>query len=749
MTLLVPQNEPERLQALLDQRILDTPREPQFDALVELAAEMFDVPISMVSLVASDRQWFKAVCGVPYEGTPRDISFCSHALLEPGPFIIEDTHADPRFRDNDFVTGAPFIRFYAGVPLFIEPGISLGGFCIIDTRPRTITAWQVHRLEQLGEIAINLIKSHRANAELRDLSMELQARSDLVARQSEELQIQKRILDCGSELARTGAWERDPASDAISWSAGMYALHELEPGTAVSMKSLLDFYPEPDLSRLRAMIEHSVATNEPFAYEGRMITAKGNERCVKVAAGVELRDGVVLRRFGMMQDITEQKQMHDHILRLASYDTLTGLNNRSSLQSKLEQIRTDARPPGQIFALLMLDLDGFKEINDTHGHLAGDACLKRIAARLRNLSDGRHLAARIGGDEFVVVMDSADSMSQVEEVAEAIRAAIARPVRWRGNAFLLATSIGISVRQPDQEICPSALMQEADLALYAAKAAGRNQHIIFEPRLLADANARFAVIRDFRQALQNGDLSLHYQPKVELKQGRVVGYEALLRWPQPDGTVRMPASFWAAFEDPELCREIGRFVIASVIAQAARWTAEGFAFGRIAFNLSAADFRNRRPARAILDAIAASGLDPSMFEVEVTEDVFLARNAGPVAETCRELKQAGLTIAFDDFGTGYASLTHLNDFPVDVIKIDRSFVAKLGTHQGTTAIIQAIVGLANSLGMSVVAEGVETEGQARFLAAIGCPMAQGYRFGRPQPAECFFDGQEAGAKRVA
>jgi diguanylate cyclase (GGDEF)-like protein len=570
-----------------------------------------------------------------------------------------------------------------------------------------------------------------------------------VARQSEDLKIQKRILDCASKLARMGAWERDVDSETITWSAGMYALHEMDPAETMTLTNLMDCYPEADAQRLQALIDRSVTHNEPFWYEGRMITAKGNERWVRMAADVELRDGKPLRRFGMKQDITDEKLMHDRILRLASYDTLTGLHNRAAFQTRLAELQHGVRAPGQVFALLMVDLDGFKQINDTHGHLVGDGCLKRIAARLRGLSNGQHLAARIGGDEFVVLLEAADSIDTVVQAAEAIRAAIARPVRWRGHAFLLAASIGIALRHPNEAICPAALMQEADLALYAAKAAGRNQHVFFQPRLLAHANARFEVIRDLRQALRDGVLVMHYQPKVNLRSGHVIGYEALLRWPQSDGTVRLPGSFLAAFEDADLCREIGAFVIASVIAQAVRWTTAGFAFGRIAFNLSAADFRGRRPAGAILDAIAASGLDPSMFEVEVTEDVLLTSDSSPVAETCRELKQAGLTIAFDDFGTGYASLTHLNEFPVDVIKIDRSFVAKLGTHRGTTAIIQAIVSLATSLGMGVVAEGVETEGQARFLAAIGCPMAQGYRFGRPQPAECFFDGQEAGVRQVA
>jgi EAL domain-containing protein (putative c-di-GMP-specific phosphodiesterase class I) len=285
-----------------------------------------------------------------------------------------------------------------------------------------------------------------------------------------------------------------------------------------------------------------------------------------------------------------------------------------------------------------------------------------------------------------------------------------------------------------QTFSPDELIREADIALYEAKGAGKNCHRAFRPALDAAISEKFETLRDVRRALVQNDLELYYQPKVNLRDGCHMGFEALLRWNKYDVGVLAPGSFRAALEDRGLSTEIGDFVIASALDQAECWSRAGVPFISIAINLSASQFRDPTLAERLLSAIAAKKLHPNRIEVEVTEGVLLSTTSDNVLNACRILKQGGVRIAFDDFGTGFASLTHLRDFPVDIIKIDKSFISHLGQGQNTTVIVNAIVGLAHNLSMSIVAEGVETQGQVDFLKAIGCDVAQGYLFGRPVPA---------------
>jgi diguanylate cyclase (GGDEF)-like protein len=730
----IPENEPLRLQALEDLRILDTERQADFDALVSLARQIFDVPISLISLLDRDRQWFKAVVGLDINQTERAAAFCNYTISGGDAFVVSDASEDQRFCANRLVSADPNVRFYAGVPLAVEPGLYLGSFCILDRRPRQIDDVDLRRLKWLGEIAVSLLRKHKTALDSADLSASVAHQAEIISEQTAALIEQKRILNCASSLAKMGAWEMDIQTGEWKWSDGMYELHEVERGFHITFDRILNLYPEPYRTRLARLMEQSQRGATPFTFEGRMYTEKGNLRWVRIISDFECKDGRPIRRFGMKQDITDEKTMALRIQRLAQRDDLTGLYNRAVLYEKLAETANKKDPFRHHVTLFLCDLDGFKDINDTHGHPVGDVCLKRIAHRVRKLLGSGCLMARIGGDEFAILIHDDTTIPPIDDLVERVQRAVARPLRWKGHTFGLTCSIGIASRAEGRSFDPDELLREADLALYEAKAAGKNCRRLFRPALQAAVNERFAILLDVRRALAHHQLALHYQPKVRLHDGAHVGFEALLRLNKPDGTVLSPNSFMVALEDPALSMEVGEFVIAAAIDQAERWKQGGVPFNHIAINLSASQFRDPELAERMLSAIAARNLHSSMFEVEVTEGVFLSTASDSVLNACKKLKQGGVRIAFDDFGTGFASLTHLRDFPVDIIKIDRSFISCLGQGGTTTAIVNAMVGLARNLSMCVVAEGVETRMQADFLNSIGCNHAQGYLFGRPQEA---------------
>lgn len=732
MTIGHDAKERERLKALEELEILDTDPQPDFDAVVKLAQDLFHVPVSAVSLIDRDRQWFKAIAGLDVLETPRNVAFCDHTIRSTEPLIVGDATKDSRFCSNPLVTGAPSVRFYAGVPLALDRGVNLGSLCIIDNEPREVDDDTIRRLHLLGEITVSLLKQHEMSLEVARLYETSKKQTELIAEQSAALTNQKRILDDASRIAKIGAWERNLQTGALVWSDEMFALHEMDRSDDTDLGEVMKLYPEPDRSRLTSIMEKAIREKESFCFEGRMHTVKGNLRWVRLVSQVESRNGSDVRRFGFKQDITEEKTMADCIHRLAEIDDLTGVYNRRVLHERLTAYGLAPNQTG--LSLLILDLDGFKEVNDTYGHAAGDACLMQVARRLTVLGGQDTVVARLGGDEFGVIRLGDTGPDTIADFAGRLNASISRPIKWRGHAFQLSSSVGISTRMQGQTFEPNDLMREADLALYEAKNAGRSCFRSFDVSMALAVSEKAEVLKYVGKALLHEQLELYYQPKVRLSDRAHGGFEALLRINRGDGKVLTPAKFAAALEDPLLSKRIGDFVISAALDQAERWLRSHTPFHSIAINLSASQFRDAGFADDFLAEIHRRGLSPSMIQVEVTEGIFLSLSSDNVLLACRTLKNGGVKLAFDDFGTGFASLTHLRDFPVDIIKIDRSFISELASVGNATAIVNAMVSLGINLSMEVIAEGVETTAQADFLRGIGCSMAQGYLFARPMPA---------------
>ncbi len=437
--------------------------------------------------------------------------------------------------------------------------------------------------------------------------------------------------------------------------------------------------------------------------------------------------------YGTGRDITARKAVEARIHFQAHHDALTGLANRMLLIDRLEHAMAQADSDGHALWVLFVDLDRFKRINDSLGHKAGDAVLKSVAQRMQAQLRPADTIARLGGDEFVLVLPDwpagSLSLGLVQRMMDAVRA----PYAANGNAILISCSVGIAV-YPGDASTAELLVERADVAMYRAKEAGRNSAHFYKAEMNALAMNRLRMESDLRSALQTNEFVLHYQPQMDLDSGRIVGVEALLRWQHMRPGLRQPAEFIGVAEEIGLIVPIGDWVLNQACLQAVAWQRAGLPPMHMAVNLSARQFAQPGLVAAVSAALERSGLQPSLLEIEITESMMMTDVEQAVA-TLADLKRLGVRVAVDDFGTGHSSLYYLKRFPIDVLKIDRSFVRDIVSDADDAAIVAAIISLAHSLDMTVVAEGVEHADQLIYLARCGCDTMQGYMISPPMRAE--------------
>jgi diguanylate cyclase (GGDEF)-like protein len=428
------------------------------------------------------------------------------------------------------------------------------------------------------------------------------------------------------------------------------------------------------------------------------------------------------------EDITEQRRSEVKIEYMAHHDSLTDLANRVLLNERLEQALGRRIHREQMVAVHHLDLDQFKAVNDTFGHPAGDKLLKTVADRLRGLVSDTDTIARMGGDEFVIVQAPITDPADATALAQRIIERMSEPYDLDGHQAVIGASIGIAVG-PGDGLRPDRLLRNADLALYRAKGEGRGTFRFFEPAMDLQMQTRRIMEQDLRKALPDGEFELYYQPVINLASNAISGFEALIRWNHPQKGLVAPAAFIPLAEEIGFIVPMGEWVIRQACATAAQWPGDL----HVAVNISAVQFRNPGLMQVIVGALAASGLQPTRLEIEITETVLL-QNKETTLAVLHQLRSLGIRIAMDDFGTGYSSLTYLQCFPFDKIKIDRSFVKDITENTGSLNIVRAVAALANGMGMTATAEGVETEEQLNRISAEGCTEMQGYLFSKPLPA---------------
>jgi diguanylate cyclase (GGDEF)-like protein/PAS domain S-box-containing protein len=432
-----------------------------------------------------------------------------------------------------------------------------------------------------------------------------------------------------------------------------------------------------------------------------------------------------------VRDLRDRKRAEQHIAFLAHHDPLTRLPNRASFNAKLDEAILQHRLSGRSLAVLCLDLDRFKDVNDLFGHSTGDAVLQSVADTVTAVLKEDQMMARLGGDEFAIIVPDLGDAAQAGELAEEILAALKRENETAQRAHLLSTSIGIA-GYPADASDRTTLLNHADTALYRAKSDGRSTFRFFEPSMERQVRERRLLEHDLRHALTREEFTLLYQPQASVEDGEVVGFEALLRWHHPERGVVKPQDFVPIAEESGLILPIGEWALRSACAEAASWERR---LG-IAVNVSATQLHSPTFAWTVRDILVATKLAPERLELEITETA-LIRDLPRALNTLRQLKALGVHIAMDDFGTGYSSLANLRAFPFDKLKIDRSFIAAVDQNGQSAAIVRAVLGLGRGLGMPVVAEGVETRAELRFLASELCSQAQGYFLGKPAPIETF------------
>lgn len=850
-----------RAVALAAYGILDTGPEVEFEDLVALAAQLCGVPISAMSLLDNDRQWFKAELGLGLRATEIESSFCAHAVLAgPGVFEVVDAAADDRFAGNRLVLGGPRIRFYAGAPMLTADGTALGTVCVIDRQPRQLNAEQRAGLARLARQAVALLEARRVTAQVAVLAHAREQALALAAESAGRFQVAfagspvgmvlcdpqativevndafavmlghdpaglvgvavSTLLDSG-ELAgerelvaeavagtrdsaerencyrhRDGHWVRavsrtsvlrdtagaltgflsqvqsieerrqsedallqtqsandaiiavDATSRIIAWNAGAEKVFGRAADTAIG-RHLDVIIPE----RFRAAHADGLArvsAGAPSRLAGGTmqlagLRADGSEFPVELSISAWHRRGLPYFT-AILRDVSEREALHAALLAQAATDPLTGLPNRSGLTDALAALLTD--PNAVPVSVITLDIDAFTEINASLGPGGGDRVLTRTAQLLRDALRVGEVVARTGADEFTVLLpttNAADAQKVACRLQRALRDApvsLAAPtqidtcvgVSTLGKAATAVTAAAAGVTGTAVRRSAATGLRNATLALADARRVGPRTIRAYHRTLVTSARRHRSLHTALQQALRGEQLTLAYQPQVDLRTGQISAVEALARWQHPDLGVVEPAEFIPLAENSGLMPALGAWALRTACTTAAGWRTEHLPHLGVSVNVSAGQLSGDDIIGVVTHALAASGLPPAALTLEITESVLITDPAR-TARRLGVLKQLGVQIAVDDFGTGYSSLTSLTTFPVDELKIDRAFVAPLPADDNALRIVTAVTALATSLGLRTVAEGIETPEQAHILRGLDVTLGQGYLYARATPAE--------------
>ena len=495
-------------------------------------------------------------------------------------------------------------------------------------------------------------------------------------------------------------------------------------------RKTLDFIAPDHVAKVSAVI----ASGQETAYESVLLDRHGQRIPVEFIVRTMLRNGERMR-MTIVRDLRDRHAAQARIHHLAHHDTLTGLPNRGAFMEYLQHLMIGAQEGDAQLAVLFIDLDHFKRVNDSLGHLVGDALLRTVASRITSVLRATDVVWRFGGDEFMVLLPNVAQHGDVDEVAQKLLQAIEAPQDAEGRPLSVTASIGVALF-PDDGRTAEALIKHADTAMYLAKSRGRAQYRFFEPVMASSAYDALVMEGELAQALERGEFELHFQPQVSAHDESVVGAESLIRWRHPSRGLLQPAAFIPLAEQQRLMLPMGQWVLREAVRCAGRWQALGLAVVSVAVNLSSVQFQSPDFVGSVAQVLREEGVDGRLIEFELTERM-LMDDLPEVSARLAKLAALGIRVSVDDFGTGYSSLGHLKDLPIDKMKIDSSFVRDLPADRGSAAITRAIVQMARSLGITAIAEGVETEAQRAFLALNGCDELQGDLISKPLPAEEF------------
>lgn len=748
----LPPNEEVRIAKLMGYEILDTSNDPMLDRLTEMAAMVCDTPIALISLVDRERQWFKSAHGLTVKETPRDISVCAHAILNPEkPFIVGDLSKDPRFATNPLVTGEPYIRFYAGIPLVDRERVPLGTFCVIDRKPKELNEFQITMLRNLSELAINRIIDYRSSTRItRLLHLEKEVYNRL-------LHSSNLIASTYTEFDAALSYLMDNLDVNLGWLSAR--ILNMQSGGSTGIRYNAAIPRDPNLPALWQKIDtlpahpDNVVTRTEFISTG----ADKNEYSYMVVpvvirnrlvALIELvfpdhrqLDPMIGEVFDMMASnlgiIAERELSTIELRHQATHDQLTGAANRTVILSSIQQAiqECDALEPDSL--VLFFDMNGFKDVNDNFGHEIGDRLLKGITGRLSTICRSNDMLGRLSGDEFVLLARGIEIDSGIAPLLERINRSLQPSFMLGELEIKVEASIGCAiVNNPD--LTASEMIRRAEEAMYMVKRGERKGFCIADDEVIREFRIRKNLDHKVKDAFHHNRFLLHFQPVINLSTGKVSGSEALARILRKNGSIMPAGEFIKAIERMRLLSQLDEWALAEML----RLTATPFCQSmltehgcRIAVNISPPILSTKGYAEKCLDQLRNAGFPPESLVLEIIESNMLQPNK-MVMKNLTELRKMGVKIALDDFGTGYSNLLQVSKLPVDIIKIDKAFIDEITPAPSkSNELLAAMVSIGKNLGFLIVAEGVETQQQAEFLKSIGCTHAQGYLYGKPMPLE--------------
>ncbi|MCR9123374.1 MAG: EAL domain-containing protein [Phyllobacteriaceae bacterium] len=565
----------------------------------------------------------------------------------------------------------------------------------------------------------------------RDISEQMRDRA-LLAETDREAKLQQTLLAHIERVSQIGAWRWTVGDGHISMSDEIYRILGAPIGTPMTPEMSTRPFTPKSRAVFQAAISQAIRTREPFDLILELRNAGSGHRWARVIGVPEVVDGRTARLFGTFQDVTEQREQELKMRRLAMTDALTGIANRAAFNEKLDKVAGRAAKGGTSFILCVIDLNRFKQVNDQYGHDVGDEVLIRFASQFGSALPKDWFFARMGGDEFAVLIGDGRRPIELTSAADTLYEALQHEVEIANVNVTVQATAGYAIA-PAHGTDVQALLRRADLALYDGKRDATTNLKCYDHQMEEAFHRRVLVVQEFAEALDEGRVVPWYQPVIELASGRITGMEALARWDHPEKGVLTAGQFVEVFDDARVSVELCNVMIEHVCRDMADWTARGGDFGRIGINVTAAVLRQPGFALRVIEALSRHGLQPHNFIVEVTETTIINHAAPVVTDQLRHLREAGVSIALDDFGTGYSSLTHLKSLPFNILKIDKSFIKDMSRSAADLSIVRSLIHLGRDLGYTTVAEGIEFEAEAELLRGIGCERGQGFLFHKPMP----------------
>ncbi|MDS1308986.1 MULTISPECIES: sensor domain-containing phosphodiesterase [Marinobacter] len=765
----VTENEKRRLAAVIRLGILDTPPEERFERLTRIARQHYRVRTALFTILDHDRQWFKSHQGLEVTETPRSVAFCDHAIRQDHIFVVENASLDPRFRNNPFVVGSPHIRFYAGVPVREPGGFKVGTLCIIDDRPRQFSEKDLDVLRTLAtmveeELERSYIESDKSEyVPVSQLNRAIhQAQSVFLTSDNERSAFSQMLNDLlaltGSQFGLIGEvlhksngapFLKVGAITNIAWSPETQALYQDVERRGMVFDRLDNILGLP-------MVSGETIISNDLSQDSRRGGLPAGHPTINTYIGIPVFSGdthlgmigLANRAEGYSQKLAdelaplsqtlgnlierkrlyEEKGSHKRDLELAAnYDALTGLPNRHRLTELFEQELYEAGQRNGQVSVCFIDLDGFKSINDEHGHAVGDAVLKSVAEKLKATVRSHDIVARLGGDEFVAILRDVGDERVYARLLDAIR----QPINFRHHVLQVSGSMGVTV-YPEDNVDSDLLLRHADQAMYAAKETGKNCYKIFDLQSHSSRKERVRVLEQIDTALREQQMELYYQPKICFHHHCVNGFEALIRWNHPKEGVLSPAHFLEHIEYTEHARTLGNFVIREAVKQLMAFARQDLPY-TLSVNLSPCHFLSEEFKDDLSSALEDCPIElRSRLILEILETTAMD-DTETALRNLKASRELGVDISLDDFGTGYSSLDYFRRLPAQEIKIDRSFVMDMLSDPDDSMIVSAIVSLSKSFKRRLVAEGIENADVERKLIDLGCDLGQGFFYSKPLP----------------